>query len=340
LPVPGGTLDIDDPWYLPRPSDATAISVARQPGQTLTIKGPRQMGKSSLLMRTIKAALDVGKKVALLDFQLVDEKSKADADIFFRQFASAIAEQLDLPDRVGELWDPGFSNPQNCTRYMERHVLEPLSAPCVVAIDETDSIFRAAFSPDFFAMLRSWHGLRAHPVRRSWKKLDIILSTSTEPQFFIDRSHESPFNVGVVLPLEDFSPEQVARLNALHPRPAGDADIQRLYALIRGHPYLTRKALYVVASSTPAYGIEELFVEATEDTGPFGDHLRYYLLRLQGKPELISAFRQTIERRSGSDELLIHRLQAAGLVRREGKHVVPRCELYARYFRERLHESA
>ena len=210
----------------------------------------------------------------------------------------------------------------------------------MVAIDETDSIFRTAFSPDFFAMLRSWHGLRAHPVRRSWKKLDIILSTSTEPQFFIDRSHESPFNVGVVLPLEDFSPEQVARLNALHPRPLGDADIQRLYALVRGHPYLTRKALYVVAGSTPACGIEELFAQATEDTGPFGDHLRYYLLRLQGKPELISALRQAIERRSGGDELLIHRLQAAGLVRREGKNVVPRCELYARYFRERLHEPA
>ena len=280
----GGTLDIDDPWYLPRPSDATALSLARQSGQTLTIKGPRQMGKSSLLMRTIKAGLDVGKKVALLDFQLVDERSKADADIFFRQFASAISEQLELPDVVGELWDSGFSNPQNCTRYMERHVLEPLDAPCVVAIDETDSIFRTAFSPDFFAMLRSWHGLRAHPVRRSWKKLDIILSTSTEPQFFIDRSHESPFNVGVVLPLEDFSPEQVARLNAVHPRPLGDAEVQRLYALIRGHPYLTRKALYVLASSAPACGIEELVVQATEDNGPFGDHLRYSCCGSNGSP--------------------------------------------------------
>ena len=129
LPVPGGTLDVDDPWYLPRPTDATALSVARQLGQTLTIKGPRQMGKSSLLMRTIKAGLDVGKKIALLDFQLVDEKTKGDADIFFRQFASAIAEQLDLPDTVGELWDSGFSNPQNCTRYVERHVLRAAQCP-------------------------------------------------------------------------------------------------------------------------------------------------------------------------------------------------------------------
>ena len=62
LPVPGGTLDVDDPWYLPRPTDAMALSAIRQPGQTLTIKGPRQMGKSSLLMRTVKAALDSARR--------------------------------------------------------------------------------------------------------------------------------------------------------------------------------------------------------------------------------------------------------------------------------------
>ena len=143
-PCPGGALDIDDPWYLPRPADATAISLVAQPGQTLTIKGPRQMGKSSLLMRTVKAGLDPGKRVALLDFQLVDDATKADATLFFRRFASSIAEQLELPDTVGEQWDAGFSNPQNCTRYVEREILQPLKAPLMVAIDETDSIFRAA----------------------------------------------------------------------------------------------------------------------------------------------------------------------------------------------------
>jgi hypothetical protein len=339
LPIPGGTLDVEDPWYLPRPSDATALAVIQQPGQTLTIKGPRQMGKSSLLMRTVKAALDVGKKVALLDFQLLDEKTKSDADVFFRRFASWVAEQLELPDTVDEVWDESFPNPQNCTRYVERQILQVLNTPCVLAIDETDSIFRTDFSADFFAMLRSWHGRRAHPVSKSWKKLDIVLSTSTEPQFFIERPHESPFNVGVVLPLADFQLEEVGRLNALHPRPLGDGAIQRLYSLIGGHPYLTRKALYVLASGSPSGSVDELFDNAGDDTGPFGDHLRYYLLRLQRRPELIAAFRHVIENHGGGDELLIHRLEAAGLVRRDRNHVVPRCELYARYFRERLHEQ-
>jgi len=342
LPVPGGALDIDDKWYLPRPADATALALAAQPGQTLTIKGPRQMGKSSLLMRTVKAGLDGGKRLALLDFQLVDEATKADAGLFFRRFASSIAEQLELPDNAEEHWDTGYSDPQNCTRYVERDILQVLNAPCMIAIDETDSIFRTSFAEDFFAMLRSWHGLRAHPVRRAWKSLDIILSTSTEPQLFIDRPHESPFNVGVVLPLDDFTPEQVAKLNALHPKPLGDADVQRLFALIGGHPYLTRKAFYLAASSAPTSSVDDLIAHATDDAGPFGDHLRYYLLRLQGKPELIAALRQVIERRGGAggDELLTHRLQAAGLIRRMGNKVVPRCELYAKYFSERLRDQS
>jgi AAA-like domain/TIR domain len=161
LPVPGGTLDIDDPWYLQRPTDATALRLIREPGQTLTIKGPRQMGKSSLLMRTVSAGMDLGKRVALLDFQLVDEDGKAHADLFFRRFASWVAEQLDLPDSVDKFWNAGYSSPQNCTRYMEQHVLGPLGAPCILAIDETDAIFQTTFSQDFYSMLEE---ARHHPV--------------------------------------------------------------------------------------------------------------------------------------------------------------------------------
>jgi hypothetical protein len=175
-------------------------------------------------------------------------------------------------------------------------------------------------------------------MRRSWKNFDIVLSTSTEPQFFIDRPHESPFNVGIVLTLDDFLPEQVARLNALHPRPLRDADVERLLALIGGHPYLTRKALYMVASQSPMIGIDDLFAQATSDSGPFGDHLRYYLLRLQGKPELLAALQRVVGGHAAGDELVIYRLEGAGLVRRQNNKVQPRCELYARYFGERLHD--
>ena len=110
--------------------------------------------------------------------------------------------------------------------------------------------------------------------------------------------------------------------------------------MIGGHPYLTRKALYMVASHTPTMTIDDLFAQATSESGPFGDHLRYYLLRLQGKTELLAALHQAIGGHAADNELLIYRLEGAGLVRRQGNKVLPRCELYARYFGERLHDQA
>jgi hypothetical protein len=341
LPAPGGTLDVEDPWYLERPADRHTKSYMAEPGgQTLTIKGPRQMGKSSLLMRVVRDAIADGKRVALLDFQLIDDQTRANADLFYRRFASSIAEQFDLPDTVARFWDEGLTNPQNCTRYVEREILKALRQPCMLAIDETDSMFRSTFSSDFFAMLRSWHGLRPNPTRQAWRHLDIVLSTSTEPEFFIDRPHESPFNVGLTLPLDDFAPEQVASLNARHPRPLAEDNVARLYGLVHGHPYLTRKALYILAGTTPTASPQHFFDHATDDSGPFGDHLRYYLLRLQGKPELIAAFRRLIEVGGGVAELLVHKLESAGLIRREGKSTCARCDLYARYLSERLRGDA
>ena len=52
----------------------------------------------------------------------------------------------------------------------------------------------------------------------------------------------------MTLRVEDFA-EQVGVLNARHPRPLSGGDIERLYRLVRGHPFLTRKALYMAAGS-------------------------------------------------------------------------------------------
>ena len=75
---------------------------------------------------------------------------------------------------------------------------------------------------------------------------------------------------------------------------------------------------------------------ADDEVRPFGDHLRDYLLRLQRKPELIPALKQVVDGRPLNDELAVYRLEALGLIRRDGHKVTPRCELYGAYFRERL----
>src|SRR5207247_2098853 len=69
LEMPEGTMDPQSAFYVARPADALAQATIRQPGVTITIKGPRQVGKSSLLYRTLRAAHAAGKRVVLLNFQ-------------------------------------------------------------------------------------------------------------------------------------------------------------------------------------------------------------------------------------------------------------------------------
>src|SRR5262249_31646031 len=142
---------------------------------------------------------------------------------------------------------------------------------------------------DFFAMLRSWHNLRANPLRKAWKKLDVVLVTSTEPFLLIDRGDQSPFNVGEVLSLENFTCDQVSELNRRHGSVLPDGEVQELWTCLGGHPYLTRKGFYVIQASAPRMTLAKLCTDSIDDVGPFGDHLRNHLLRLYGHPELVTA---------------------------------------------------
>lgn len=200
-------------------------------------------------------------------------------------------------------------------------------------MDEVDRIFESDFRSDFFLMLRSWHNNRASS--QIWKRLDLALVIATEPYHLIDNLNASPFNIGHIIELADFTRQQIAELNQRHGTPLGDGELQDLMDLLGGHPYLIRRALYLVASQS--LSAAELLKDAIANHGPFGDHLRYHLFRLHDKPELAKGMRQVIRTHTCSDENVFLRLFSGGMVRQVEKQILPRCELYARYFQEHLH---
>ena len=333
LDLPEGTIDMQSHFYVVRDTDAIALEAIKRQGVTITIKGPRQMGKSSLLIRTIRAATNLGKRVAFLDFQLFDKTALSSADVFFRQFCSWMSDELDLEDKTEECWKAPLGNSQRCARYVSRYLLKELKGPLVLAMDEVESIFETDYRTDFFSMLRSWHNSRA--TQATWKQLDLALVTSTEPYQLIENLNQSPFNVGEVIEMCDFNAAQVADLNQRHNSPLNQEQLNQLMALLSGHPYLVRRALYVVASGR--ISVADLFAQATNDRGPFGDHLRYHLFRLNNHEELIRGLQQVIRHHACQNEEVFFRLRGAGLVRREGHADLPRCQLYADYFQEYLH---
>jgi hypothetical protein len=104
--------------------------------------------------------------------------------------------------------------------------------------------------------------------------------------------------------------------------------------LLGGHPYLTRKALYLLASKRITFDV--LLAAACEDDGPFGDHLRNHLFRMSDHDELKTGLMGAINHQRIADEHVFFRLRGAGLVRRVGNEELPRNPLYAEYFGKRL----
>jgi len=292
------------------------------------------MGKSSLLFRLIDSASKAEKSVAFLDFQLFMKSALSDSDLFFRQFCSLLTDSLELDDRVDEYWTSPLGNSQRCTRYLSRHIMPQLGGSLVLAMDEVDTLFDTEFGSDFFGMLRAWHNNRA--LKADWRRVGLALVTSTEPYHMIKNLNQSPFNVGEVIKVSDFSKEQASELNHRHGKPFGPAEEARLFELLGGHPYLVRRAFYLVASGRLTVG--ELFSTATDDGGPFGDHLRYHLFRLHDRKELVDGLAQVIRSNTCRDDITVARLRGAGLVQEAGSRVMPRCRLYADYFREHLND--
>lgn len=334
LDTPEGTMPHQSPFYIERETDVEAMKALHEiQGVTITIKGPRQMGKSSLLNRLLVDGKEKGMRTAFIDFQLIENTSMENANVFYQQFCSLLSWEYEVEDRTEEYWKNPLGHVQKTTNYLQRHLLKEIKdVQILLAMDEVERMFGSPFRSDFFSMLRSWHNNRARGG--DWTRLNIALVTSTEPYQFIADLNQSPFNVGQVVELADFTLRQVSTLNYRHHGLLTETQVQQLYDLLGGHPYLTRRALYLVASQRDKF--TEIVDNAYEDNGPFGDHLRNYLFRMGGQEKLKMGLMQVIKYQRCQDEHVFFQLRGAGLVKRVGDNVSPRNQLYADYFGKRL----
>jgi hypothetical protein len=255
-------------------------------------------------------------------------------DAFLHYMALNMATALHVePQEVEAVWQIPLSPKDRLTRFVEDHVLQGATAPVTLAIDEADRLFDTAFRQEFFSLIRAWCTRRG--VNPLWKKLNVAMVISTQPYLLIDDINQSPFNVGLRIALEDFTPAQVRDLNERHGAPLGEVELADMRTLLGGHPYLVRQALYTLVDEEMAW--DELVKIAVEESGPFSTHLRQYLWQLRDRPELVEAIKGVLKRQTWPDEVTLTRLIAAGLVRQdEGGQCRCRCQLYEQYFRRYL----
>jgi hypothetical protein len=158
----------------------------------------------------------------------------------------------------------------------------------------------------------------------------MVLVISTSPDLLIENLHQSPFNVGLRLNLQDFTLSQIAALNRRYREPLSERELTLLIKWLGGHPYLTRQAFYTLV--TEGWRWDELMCVALSDEGPFGEHLQRYYWLLDGVRALKAGLRQVIRQQRCPDKRTFDRLRWAGLVTGSSKACTCRGELYEKYF--------
>jgi len=332
LKTPGGTVRLQDNFYIERNEDTRLKNEMKRLGSTVTIRAARQSGKSSLLVRGIQQAKQAGTDTILLNMQMVDKDHLTSLDVFLRYFAEYIVFKLSQEAEViDKYWRRSLSPQEKLTSLIEDRILDNDDMKLLIGMDEIDQLLVTPFYNEFFGLLRSWHNLRAFDER--WDKLSTIMVISTEPYLLISDSHQSPFNVGMNLNLQDFNVSQINDLNKRYGEPVKGWELDEFIQEFGGHPFLTRKALYIMVSEKMTW--QKLKVAAIDKQGPFSDHLRRYHWMIQQEPALKDALKDIIKNRRCSDELL-YRLLQVGLVKSFRDVVQCRCGLYRTYFEENL----
>jgi len=333
--LPEAQVDVASVYYVERPPiESRCYETIVQPGSLIRIKAPKQMGKTTLMARILHQAGEQGYRTVPLSFQLADGKVFRDLDKFLRWFCASVGRRLRLPNQLNDYWDEIFGSKDNCTAYFEEYLLENIATPLVLGLDEVDVIFQyPEIAADFFALLRAWH--EQAKSRDIWQKLRLVVVHSTEVYVPME-INQSPFNVGLPVELHPFTEQQVYDLARLHGLVGRAEDFAPLMAMVGGHPYLVRLALYHLARQDIV--LEELLQTAPTEAGLYSDHLRRHLWNLQQNPELAAGMWQVV---SATEPVRLEsevafKLHSMGLVHLQGNEVTPRCDLYQQYFCDRL----
>jgi hypothetical protein len=336
LETVGGAVPLDSPFYLSRPTDQVLHAAIAAGESTVLIKGARQMGKTSLLARGLQRARERGQRVAHTDLQQLNAAGFESLENLYFALGNSLADALDLDVLPEDTWDSRRTPNLNLERYLRREVLGKVTSHLVWGIDEVDRLLPCPFGVEAFSLMRSWHNARALDPTTPWSRLSLVIAFATEAHLFITDLNQSPFNVGTRVPLDDFTPDQVAELNRLYGNPlASDRDRQQFIELVGGQPYLVRRALHEMITRTLDF--EAFRREAEKDDGIFTDHLRRLVMLLAKDAALADAVRRVVRGAPCPSQDAFLRLRAGGVfaggTMQETRF---RCGLYQRHLQRAL----
>ena len=248
--VAGGTVQAGGGVYIERSADRALIDHCRA-GDFTYILTSRQMGKSSLMIRTAERLAEEGVQPVIID--LTEFGAQTTAEQWYKGLLFAVQDQLGLRTAASAWWpaqsDHAFGH--RFTRYLREVALAERSERLVVFVDEIDTTLRLDFTDDFFAAIRFLYQNRA--ADPTLQRLSFVLIGVATPGDLIKDAARTPFNIAHRIELTDFTfDEACALVEPLRvPGEVGSDVIRWTHRWTGGHPYLTLRAVRALAESPP-----------------------------------------------------------------------------------------
>ncbi|MEO2006062.1 MAG: AAA-like domain-containing protein, partial [Candidatus Poribacteria bacterium] len=247
--VTGGTLRADAPSYVPRQTDEQLYQ-ALNSGEFCYVLTSRQMGKSSLMVRTAVRLRQEGVTIAPLDLTAIGQDVTRDQ--WYYGLLMALGQRIDVEDELEEFWDQheGFGPTQRWMEAIRQIVLPRIDGRVVIFIDEIDVVQSLPFSTgEFFAAIRECYTRRAEDA--TYDRLTFCLLGVASPSDLIEDPLTTPFNIGARVDLQDFADQDAAALTRGFPHDEETATrlLTRILHWTGGHPYLTQRLCRAAADA-------------------------------------------------------------------------------------------